>query len=119
MEKSGLSQAAQDAFKLNYEQLVAGVTGLVRALRCAALAWLAGWGATRPTHPVELGNSRGHGAAHNCSAGVLLPGGSLALQQRVAWLLALPARRPLTAAAKVADRRSPGLSYLTPTHACL
>ena len=30
MTKAGLSQAAQDAFKMNYEQLVAGVTGLVR-----------------------------------------------------------------------------------------
>ena len=30
MTKAGLSQAAQDAFKQNYEQLVAGVTGLVR-----------------------------------------------------------------------------------------
>jgi UTP--glucose-1-phosphate uridylyltransferase/phosphoglucomutase len=29
MTKAGLSQAAQDAFKMNYEQLVAGVTGLV------------------------------------------------------------------------------------------
>ncbi|KAL4420192.1 hypothetical protein ABPG77_011408 [Micractinium sp. CCAP 211/92] len=29
MTKAGLSQAAQGAFKLNYEQLVAGVTGLV------------------------------------------------------------------------------------------
>lgn len=29
MTKAGLSQAAQDAFKMNYEQLVAGVTGLL------------------------------------------------------------------------------------------
>lgn len=29
MENAGLSQAAIDAFKHNYEQLVAGVTGLV------------------------------------------------------------------------------------------
>lgn len=35
MAKAGLSQAAQDAFKRNYEQLVAGVTGLVRAPRVA------------------------------------------------------------------------------------
>jgi hypothetical protein len=31
MDKAGLSQAAQGAFKMNYEQLVRGVTGLVRA----------------------------------------------------------------------------------------
>ncbi len=30
MTKAGLSQAAQGAFKMNYEQLVRGVTGLVR-----------------------------------------------------------------------------------------
>lgn len=30
MKAEGLSQAAIDAFRLNYEQLVAGVTGLVR-----------------------------------------------------------------------------------------
>ena len=30
MRKADLSQAAIDAFRLNYEQLVAGVTGLVR-----------------------------------------------------------------------------------------
>ena len=30
MKAAGLSSAAQDAFKMNYEQLVAGVTGLVR-----------------------------------------------------------------------------------------
>jgi hypothetical protein len=30
MQAAGLSQAAIDAFRLNYEQLVAGVTGLVR-----------------------------------------------------------------------------------------
>jgi hypothetical protein len=30
MQAEGLSQAAIDAFRLNYEQLVAGVTGLVR-----------------------------------------------------------------------------------------
>jgi hypothetical protein len=30
MQDAGLSQAAIDAFRLNYEQLVAGVTGLVR-----------------------------------------------------------------------------------------
>ena len=29
MQAEGLSQAAIDAFRLNYEQLVAGVTGLV------------------------------------------------------------------------------------------
>lgn len=29
MDKAGLSQAAQGAFKMNYEQLVRGVTGLV------------------------------------------------------------------------------------------
>lgn len=29
MQAAGLSQAAVDAFRLNYEQLVAGVTGLV------------------------------------------------------------------------------------------
>jgi hypothetical protein len=32
MDKAGLSPAAQGAFKQNYEQLVAGVTGLVRRL---------------------------------------------------------------------------------------
>jgi hypothetical protein len=32
MKAKGLSKAAVDAFKLNYEQLVAGVTGLVRPL---------------------------------------------------------------------------------------
>lgn len=31
MRKADLSQAAVDAFRLNYEQLVAGVTGLVRS----------------------------------------------------------------------------------------
>lgn len=31
MKAEGLSQAAIDAFRLNYEQLVAGVTGMVRA----------------------------------------------------------------------------------------
>lgn len=31
MTEAGLSQAAQDSFKMNYEQLVAGVTGLVGA----------------------------------------------------------------------------------------
>ena len=31
MRKADLSQAAIDAFRLNYEQLVAGVTGLVRS----------------------------------------------------------------------------------------
>ena len=31
MKEAGLSQAAIDAFKQNYEQLVAGVTGLVSA----------------------------------------------------------------------------------------
>lgn len=31
MAAAGLSQAAVDAFKHNYEQLVAGVTGLVSA----------------------------------------------------------------------------------------
>jgi len=30
MKAAGLSQAAVDAFKHNYEQLVAGVTGMVR-----------------------------------------------------------------------------------------
>ena len=29
MEKAGLSQAAIDAFKVNYEQLVEGATGMV------------------------------------------------------------------------------------------
>lgn len=29
MKAEGLSQAAIDAFRLNYEQLVAGVTGMV------------------------------------------------------------------------------------------
>ena len=33
MDKAGLSPAAQGAFKQNYEQLVAGVTGLVCAPR--------------------------------------------------------------------------------------
>lgn len=32
MKAEGLSQAAIDAFRLNYEQLVAGVTGLVRQI---------------------------------------------------------------------------------------
>lgn len=32
MRHAGLSNAAIDAFKHNYEQLVAGVTGLVRSL---------------------------------------------------------------------------------------
>ena len=42
MAKAGLSEAAKGAFKLNYEQLVAGVTGLVGAARGAAEAsWLA------------------------------------------------------------------------------
>lgn len=35
MTKARLSRAAQDAFKLNYEQLVAGVTGLVSCPRLA------------------------------------------------------------------------------------
>jgi hypothetical protein len=30
MKAAGLSEAAMDAFKMNYEQLVAGVSGLVR-----------------------------------------------------------------------------------------
>ena len=30
LKEAGLSQAAIDAFKVNYEQLQAGVTGLVR-----------------------------------------------------------------------------------------
>jgi hypothetical protein len=34
MDKAGLSPAAQGAFKQNYEQLVAGVTGLVRRCHC-------------------------------------------------------------------------------------
>ena len=35
MQAAGLSQAAIDAFRLNYEQLVAGVTGLVKI----CIAW--------------------------------------------------------------------------------
>jgi len=31
MEQAGLSGAAMDAFKHNYDQLIAGVTGLVSA----------------------------------------------------------------------------------------
>lgn len=42
MTKAGLSQAAQDAFKQNYEQLVAGVTGLVRVCVLAGCV-KAGW----------------------------------------------------------------------------
>lgn len=34
MKAAGLSEAAIGAFRLNYEQLVAGVTGLVSSRRC-------------------------------------------------------------------------------------
>lgn len=46
MKAEGLSEAAIDAFRHNYEQLVAGVTGLVRPPRLLAapqygvIAWL-------------------------------------------------------------------------------
>lgn len=42
MDKAGLSEAAQGAFKLNYEQLVRGVTGLVRGGRLLQHRRLAG-----------------------------------------------------------------------------
>ena len=34
MEKAGLSKPAIDAFRLNYEQLVGGATGMVGRMSC-------------------------------------------------------------------------------------
>ena len=39
MQDAGLNQAAIDAFRLNYEQLEQGVTGLVRYQRCCMCLW--------------------------------------------------------------------------------
>lgn len=54
MTKAGLSQAAQGAFKLNYEQLVAGVTGLVRRLTLLCRPLLAAECIVPPAMPLAM-----------------------------------------------------------------